>query len=101
MGWATRYIDELKVGNAVEFRPRGNSMVPLIQSGDLCAVEPITDDMEIEKDSIVLCRVGRAQYLHLVTAVKNDRYQISNNKGHVNGWIGRSNIYGILRSVSP
>ena len=27
------------------------------------------------------------------------RYQIGNNKGRVNGWIGRGKIYGVLVSV--
>jgi hypothetical protein len=60
---------------------------------------PVT--REIEKNDIVLCRVGRAQYLHLVSAIKNGRFQISNNKGHVNGWVGLDNIYGICIAVEP
>ena len=31
---------------------------------------------------------------HLCTAVQGDRYQISNNHNHVNGWTGRNSIYG-------
>ncbi len=27
MGWATNYINELKGGKTISFRPRGNSMV--------------------------------------------------------------------------
>jgi hypothetical protein len=39
MGWATPYIDKLKKGETVQFRPRGNSMSGRIESGQLCTVE--------------------------------------------------------------
>jgi hypothetical protein len=50
---------------------------------------------------IVLCKVKGAQYLHLVKAVRaadggDARYQIGNNRGGINGWIGRAQIYGRL-----
>lgn len=99
MGWATVHISKLTAGETIQIRPKGGSMVGRINSGDLCTVVPVT--REIEKGDIVLCRVGRAQYLHLVSAIKNGRFQISNNKGHVNGWIGLDNIYGICISVEP
>jgi phage repressor protein C with HTH and peptisase S24 domain len=99
MGWATIHIARLEAGEVIQIRPKGGSMTGKINSGDLCTITPV--NREVEKSDIVLCRVGRAQYLHLVTAVKNGRYQISNNKGHVNGWISRDNIYGICVAVEP
>jgi phage repressor protein C with HTH and peptisase S24 domain len=83
----------------VVFRPRGNSMVPKINSGDLCTVVPVKD--EIETGSIVLCRVNGQQYLHLVTGRRGDQYQIGNNRGRINGWTPRKNIFGILSRVEP
>lgn len=97
MGWASKHIAALNQGETVQFRPRGNSMVGIIESGDLCTVVPV--DREIEKGDVVLCRVGRNQYLHLVSSIKGNRLQISNNKGRVNGWVGLDNIYGILAKV--
>ena len=41
MGWAANHIARLKAGEAVSFRPRGNSMVGKIESGQLCTVVPI------------------------------------------------------------
>lgn len=92
MGWATSYISDLKEGKIVSFRPRGNSMVGKINSGDLCTVEPI--NAEIEVGDIVLCKVNGNQYLHLVSATRGNMYQISNNKGHINGWVSMNGIYG-------
>ncbi len=43
MGWATNYINELKGGKTISFRPRGNSMVGRISSGQLCTVVPVTE----------------------------------------------------------
>lgn len=99
MGWATSYIADLQRGETVRFRPRGNSMTPRIRSGDLCTVAPRKDDPR--KGDVVLCRVGGTDYLHLVSAVQGDRFQISNNHGRVNGWVSRERIYGILVSVEP
>lgn len=98
MGWADRYIEALAQGSPVKFRPHGNSMTGKIESGQLCTVDPV-GDRELATGDIVLCRVKGAQYLHLVKAVKGERYQIGNNRGGLNGWIGRAQIYGILVRV--
>lgn len=96
MGWATQYIEQLKNGETVKFRPRGNSMVGRVNSGQLCTVEPTTN---LEVNDIVLCKVNGSQYLHLVKAINGDRYQIGNNHGRINGWTGRNNIFGKLVKV--
>jgi SOS-response transcriptional repressor LexA len=93
MGWATPYIDRLKKGETVQFRPRGNSMVGKIESGQLCTVAPVNAD-ELEVGDIVLCKVNGCQYIHLVKAKQGDRFQIGNNRGCINGWIGPNSIYG-------
>lgn len=97
--WATFYVQALKQGQEVAFRPKGNSMTPLIKSGQLCRVSPDVSDLHI--DDIVLCKV-RHYYLHKIVAVGSDgRYLIGNNRGYQNGWITKDNIFGKLVSVSP
>ena len=93
MGWATVYIDKLKKGETVQFRPRGNSMKGKIDSGQLCTVVSITAE-EVEVGDIVLCKVNGNQYLHLVKARQGQRFQIGNNRGRINGWVGANGIYG-------
>ena len=95
MGWATRYIKELHLGKPVIIYPRGNSMTPRIKSGDQCRVRPLEDN-EPTKGDIVLCRVNRKEYLHLVISVRKESYQIGNNHGRTNGWISRNQIFGKL-----
>lgn len=97
MGWATAYIEKLKNGETVEFRPTGNSMKGRIESGQLVRVEPAKN---IEKGDIVLCKVKGREYLHLVTSIHGSNYQIGNAKGHTNGWISADYIYGKLINES-
>lgn len=99
MSWATQYIEQLKLGNVVEFRPHGNSMQPRIQSGDKVTVVPSS---VYTVGDIVLCKVDGKQWLHLITAIGSDgRYQISNNKGHINGWCTAQNVFGVVIRVEP
>ncbi len=65
-----------------------------IESGQLCTVAPI-DPATLKVGDIVLCRVRGNDYLHIVKAINGDRYQIGNNRGLINGWIGANGIYGI------
>lgn len=92
------YVEKLCSGDPVEFRPRGHSMQPRIESGQLVRLEPTTS---IVVGDIVLARVKGKLWLHLVSAIDGDRVQISNNKGHVNGWTSRARVYGTCVSVDP
>lgn len=98
MGWATHHIAALKAGNTVQFRPRGNSMVGRVGSGQLVTVEPLGAAAPA-KDEIVLCKVNGNEYLHLVKAVNANRYQIGNNRGGVNGWVSLAQIFGRCTKV--
>jgi phage repressor protein C with HTH and peptisase S24 domain len=98
MGWAAHYIEALKEGKTVSFRPRGNSMAPRIESNQLCTVAP-TDISTLQKGDIVLCKVHGSEYLHLIKAIEGNRFQIGNNRGGINGWIGPNGIFGKLISV--
>jgi hypothetical protein len=86
VGRATRYIEELQRGTTVQFRPRGNSMAGKIESGQLVTVQP-TGEHELKVGTIVLCKLGRAQYLQLIKAIRGQQYQIGNNRGGINDWI--------------
>lgn len=98
MGWAAQYIEQLRSGKTVSFRPRGQSMSPKIRSGQLCTVEPV-DVAALQVGDIVLCKVRGNEYLHLIKAVQGGRFQIGNNRGFINGWIGANGIFGRLVRV--
>lgn len=98
MGWATHYIAALKTGETVQFRPRGSSMTGRVNSGQQVTVVPLGAELPA-KDDIVLCKVNGNEYLHLVKAVSAGRYQIGNNRGGINGWVGVGQIYGRCTKV--
>jgi hypothetical protein len=98
MGWATAYIERLKNGETVQFRPRGHSMKGKIESGQLCTVEPV-DLATLKVGDIVLCKVNGKQYLPLVKAIQGKRFQIGNNRGRINGWVGENSIFGKCTKV--
>src|SRR5205085_8017080 len=93
MGWATGHIERLRTGQRVSFRPRGNSMTGKIESGQLCTVEPV-EAAALKVGDIVLCKVNGREYLHLIKAIQRPRFQIGNNRGRINGWIGAKSVYG-------
>lgn len=100
--WAAQHILQLSEGRVVKFRPHGNSMQPRIESGQLVTCVPVTAERVINVGDIVLCKVDGRCWLHLVSAIGSDgRYQISNNKGHINGWCQHKNLYGLVTLIEP
>jgi hypothetical protein len=93
MGWASAHIEKLRSGDAVSFRPRGNSMTGKIESGQLCTVEPV-EPASLRVGDIVLCKVKGREYLHLIKAIQGRRFQIGNNRGRINGWVSANSIFG-------
>lgn len=72
-------------------------MTPILKSGQPVICVPVTKETELKKNDIVFCKVKGKYYLHKISSIKNGvSYQISNNHGHVNGTISRSNIYGLV-----
>lgn len=53
------------------------------------------------KGDIVLARVAGTVCLHLVSALDpaRKRAQISNSRGHVNGWTGYDRVFGMCVAV--
>lgn len=88
-----QHIASLQKGETVQFRPRGNSMTGKIESGQLCTVEPVVP-ASLQVGDIVLCKVNGKQYLHFVKAIQGNRFQIGNNRGRINGWVGENGIFG-------
>ena len=74
-------------------------MTGRVESGQLCTVEPV-DPSTLEVGDIVLCRVKGNEFLHIVKAIQGERFQIGNNRGFINGWIGANGIFGKCTSVT-
>ena len=98
MSWASGHITKLQQGETVSFRPNGGSMTGRIESGQLCTVAPVDSSM-LQVGDIVLCRVHGSDYIHLIKAIQDGRFQIGNNRGGINGWIGGNAIFGKCISI--
>lgn len=99
-------IPMLKKGRTVKVRDYGDSMEPLIHSGEIVTVAPF-DDGVLNKGDVVLAKVRGRLYLHKVTGFRRGLsrgwfhrlVQISNNRGKVNGWTTARDIYGKVISI--
>jgi len=93
MSWATFAIEALQRGETVQIRPRGHSMRGRVNDGDRVTLEPCVPASLCVGD-IVLVRVHGTDYLHLIKAIDGERFLIGNNRGRVNGWVGKNGIFG-------
>jgi len=75
-------------------------MTGRIESGDLCTVAPVNCST-LSVGDIVLCKVRGAEYLHMVKPISGERFQIGNNRGRINGWIGANGIFGKCVRIEP
>ena len=79
-------LERLQNGESFITSEKGNSMVPLIMSGQKHKIEPTTWK-NCEVGDIVYCKVKGNFYTHLVKAKNEDRgLLIGNNRGGINGW---------------
>lgn len=87
-------VDPLMRGETVRVRGVGNSMTPLLLSGETVTVAPLAPADPLKIGDVVLCKVRGNVYLHRVKAVEKERVLIGNNHGRINGWTGRARVYG-------
>ena len=86
-------LEQLQNGKVIVTSEKGNSMTPLIKSGQAHKLEPVTDLSTIKVSDIVYCKVKGKFYTHLVKAVDSNKgVLIGNNKGNINGWTKQ--VYG-------
>jgi phage repressor protein C with HTH and peptisase S24 domain len=90
-------VEKLLNGETFVTREKGNSMLPLIKSGQEHVLEPAKWE-DVNVGDIVYCKVKGRLYTHLVKAKNNDRgCLIGNNKGNINGWTKQ--VYGKVIEV--
>lgn len=93
-------LETLLEKGEVTWKPAGNSMNPKIESGDQVVVKKV-DIKVVRVGDAVYAKVKGNYYLHLLSAIDmtQNRYQISNNHGHVNGWVDADKVYGLCVKV--
>jgi hypothetical protein len=75
-------------------------MTPRIKSRQKCTYAPVKLQADVRVEDAVFCKVGGSYFTHLISAVRGDQYQISNNHGHVNGWITIESIFGRVINIA-
>jgi hypothetical protein len=90
-------LERLQNGETFITSEKGNSMVPIIKSGQDHRLAHVKIE-DVAVDDIVYCKVKGNFYTHLVKA-KNDKKGclIGNNKGGINGWTKQ--VYGKVMEV--
>lgn len=92
-------LAKLAAGETIHsYKESGNSMTPIIKHQQPVTLAPV-DSSKLEVGDVVLSKVSGRFFLHKVSAIKQDQVQISNNKGHVNGWTSKDKVYGIVIAV--
>lgn len=91
--------EKLLAGETIITSEKGNSMIPLIKSGQEHELSPVVDwKTEIQVGDIVYCKVAGRHFTHLVKAIDPIKgCQIANNHGYINGW--STKIYGKVTRV--
>ena len=90
-------LEKLLNGETFITKEHGNSMVPLIYSGQEHKLQPATLE-SVNVGDIVYCKVKGNFYTHIVKAKDNIKgVLIGNNRGKINGWTKQ--VYGKVIEV--
>lgn len=85
-------IQKLQNGETIVTSEKGNSMLPLIKSGQKHKLAPTTWE-ECNINDIVFCKVRGRYITHKVYAIDDKKgLKIGNNRGYINGWT--KSVYG-------
>jgi phage repressor protein C with HTH and peptisase S24 domain len=93
-------IKVLEEKGAVVLRCNGNSMRPLIAPKEAIYIRKVAAN-QLRIGDAVFCRVNGGLQVHKITAIDkaNERWQIGNNHGHINGWVSTNAIFGLAVMV--
>jgi hypothetical protein len=90
-------LEKLQNGESFVTSEKGNSMIPLIKSGQEHVLSPVKIE-DVTVGDIVYCKVHGRFYTHLVKAIDPLKgCQIGNNRGNINGWT--KNVFGKVTEI--
>lgn len=96
-------VEWLKNGRTIARFEYGDSMYPLLESGEYCIIEPIKDLNKIEDGDTVLCEVGGRLMTHMVmmksnTSKETPYFLIGTTSLYAYGWTNK--IYGLCKGTN-
>lgn len=84
MGWADKYIEELKKKNVVDFS---------IFGGEFTLV-PVAPETKLSVGDSVLCIVDGEQVFSVITYLEKGKFRIANKAGKKDSLVAKEDIYG-------
>jgi len=93
MNWK---LQRLLTGETFFTSEKGNSMSPIIKSGQVHRLAPV-ELKNCEVGDIVFCKVKGNFYTHLIKGKSERGLLIGNNKGGINGWTKQ--VYGKVMEI--
>jgi hypothetical protein len=101
MGSRKFAIKILEEQGSVIIKCNGNSMRPMIAPQEPITLQRVDHSLLRIGDSVFVLIKGNLQ-VHKISNIDevNQRYEISNNKGFVNGKVGHQSIYGLAVQVA-
>ena len=64
--------EHLQAGEVVKVTGKGQSMTPILKSGQPVICVPVTENTVLAKRDIVLCKVNGHYYLHLIWSLNQE-----------------------------
>ncbi len=90
-------LERLQLGETIITSEKGNSMIPILLSGQKHKLSPTTWE-QCKIGDVVYCKVKGNFYTHLVKATNNVKgLLIGNNRGGINGWTKQ--VFGIVTEI--
>lgn len=96
-------VEWLKMGRKVARFEFGDSMMPILKSGEYCLIEPLNDLNNVNIGDTVLCEVNGYLMTHMVimksnTAKDSPYFLIGSTSMYLYGWTNK--IYGICKGTN-
>lgn len=96
-------VECLKKGETIARFEWGESMMPLLNNGEYCTIEPVDDINDIEIGDAVLCEVNGVLMTHMVIIKSNANcnspyFLIGSSYLHFYGWTNK--IYGLCKGTN-
>lgn len=93
-------IDILARDNKVILTCNGNSMRSLMKPGDALHIQKVAHD-KLRVGDAVFVRINGGLQVHKISAIdkSKERWQISNARGLINGWVGTNSVFGLCVQV--
>ncbi len=83
----------------IELICNGRSMETIMFRGDTLHIKKVEPSL-LRVGDAVFCKVKGSYQVHKISAIHHNQWEISNNRGYVNGNIDAKYIYGLCYQVN-